>query len=180
MAVPEGRVLFISPRLVARAPSVSDLDDILIWFNDPEIGRYMDDPELSHTREDLVDKLFLNAIDLDLVIFEKEGGRRIGFACVYNKDHHNRTCEITLLIGPKDARQLGYAPEILKMLIEAAFQDPGMDTVQAVVNKENAAAMNAFRRSSFTESAIKDNNQDVLFQFNRDLFKKDCSWRGAS
>lgn len=55
------------------------------WFNDPNTTKYMDSPEELYTEEELIESFLVsNPDDINLIIYEKESKKEIGYCSLYN------------------------------------------------------------------------------------------------
>ena len=141
----------ISDRLTAGRAMPSDLDLLLGWFNDPEIGRTMDDPQKRYTRDELAAALFVHAAptSLDLVVRLRSDGRPVGYCGLYDIDQGRGV--VTFLVGDPELRGRGLGREMLDLLLRAAFGDEGLDAVTGTVLVDNLPSVRALRGARFRE-----------------------------
>lgn len=114
--------------LIGRALPVSDLEEER-WF-----ARMMED-----------EKVVMFAVET------KEEKRHIGIVWLWNIDYRNRKAEARIIIGNKRCWGKGYGREVLKLLVNFAFQNLNLNKVYAYVLKDNPRAVKAFEKLGFAK-----------------------------
>ncbi len=143
----------IDDKYTLRGVRFSDLDILEKWMNDSDITRKMDEPDSRVTREDLVQRLFLDNTDLDLIL-ENRDGRRIGFCSVYDFSKWNGTCEISFLIGEGSARGKGVGKIMVEGMIEICRDHISARRVMARVLAGNDRSLKILRSLGFRKVGI--------------------------
>jgi len=168
---------FVSPRLCACPVAAMHMDQLLQWFNDPDISRYMDNPAAVYTRDGLTGLLLADrAEELNLIVQEKKNRRFIGYCALYNIRKDNRSAEISLLVGDYGFRGKGYGAEILRILLRIAFEHLELNSLLAAVTERNRPALRIFEACGFTRIGIRHQVQfagaeklnDVFFEMLRE------------
>ena len=84
-------------------------------------------------------------------IYERDGGRPIGLAYLYDIEPRHARANFGILIGEGDCRGKGYGTEATRMLLEYAFNDLGLENVMLTVLAFNAGGIRAYEKAGFRE-----------------------------
>jgi D-alanine-D-alanine ligase len=132
-------------------PRYEHIDHLLRWFNDPEVSRFMDSPNARYSRDDLVEDFLVHQSD-DLAMIVLDGsGRPIGYASIYSINDENGSCDLSFLIGDKDARGKGYGKDIVRMLQRIAFEGMHLHSINVTVTEENQPSIRSLTACGFKE-----------------------------
>lgn len=168
-------------RLTLRTPRIEDAPLLLRWFNDPEIGRFMDDPQGEITHDDIIEKFFVaKQVDLDLIATLKETGRDIGYCSLYNIDYANRMAEVSFLVGDRATQGKGLGTEMMQLLIAVGFYHLGLNRLYASVTDLNLPSARVFDRCGFRRvgtmnqyHVLDDRKHDeILFELLREEYQR--------
>jgi RimJ/RimL family protein N-acetyltransferase len=155
---------FLAPvrtaRLVLRAMTDEDVDDIHAYQSRPDVCRYL--PFEPRTRDEVLDKVAKYSTALVLsgdgdfwqLAIESMGdpGRVIGDLYFTIKDAANATCEIGWTLHPDHAGS-GYMTEAARAVLRIAFDDLGMHRASAVLDARNHASASVCARLGMREEA---------------------------
>ena len=131
-----------------------DLPVLLSWFNDYELGKYMDDPESTYTREQLIEDILLHPRDLNLMVYD--GDKKIGYASLYNQKDADASAEISFLVSP-EYHNRGYGKELVRELVQFASAK-GLTTLLASVTVANQASLKSCLRAGFSVIGKRKNH----------------------
>jgi len=145
MALPWTPVLPIgTPRLLLRAHTPADLDDLLQFHSDPEVVRYLPWPirSVDETRFALLAKVPQGRVDaegqwLDLAIQLIETGRVIGEVVLKCESETQGELGFALHAG---FHRAGYGFEAAHAMLSLAFGEFGLHRVTATLDARNAAS----------------------------------------
>lgn len=159
--------------LDVRRVSPDDVPLLVRWFNDAEVGRFMDEPDRQYTEEGLMAALFVpDSDDMDLIVTERASDRGIGFCSIYNTDRSNQMAEVSFLIGEREFRGKGYSVEMVHLLRTVAFDELGLDGVLASVARRNRPSMRVFERTGFRKVGVRRQHHHLEGkQFDEVLFE---------
>ncbi len=117
-------VRLVTARYVLRSVTPEDVSEGWPrWSNDPGTARWLNMPQREFSRDDIVKYIstFDNQKSFLIGIFEKDGGRIIGFHAIYVDWQHSEYL-INVMIGELDARNKGARSEA-RIAIHDYFMD---------------------------------------------------------
>lgn len=131
-----------------------DLPSLRRWFDDGEVMRYWGNssPLVSeHAFEaDLApDGRFTKFEENGYFCICDESGRPIGRVEYEGLSSEDRSAELGILIGEKDAWNKGYGPEAIVLLLDWLFNQRGAHRVWLTVQARNARAQRAYEKVGF-------------------------------
>lgn len=133
--------------------AVEDLDALVRWRNDPLVNRYLanrlksrEEAEAWFNKLKAHPKIWLKAII--------EDGRIIGYAAVESIDEKNRKCELALVIGEIDRWSNGIGTNVLKTMLEYAFDTLHMHRVWAAVARGNDRSERLVKKAGFVKEGV--------------------------
>lgn len=145
-----GEILIRTDRIEGKRIERRDIPTLLEWFNDPEIGRKMDEPWKVYTEEDLIKAFLLDrTTGLDLIFSEKGSGNRIGYCSIHDKDEVSNSGTISYLIGEISQRGKGYGKEMVRAVVSHAFNTMGLNRLEATVLPANQHSVRVLISSGF-------------------------------
>lgn len=134
------------------------------WLNDPEVVRYSEQRHRRHTIESCREWAagFKDGPSHHWAIIETAHG--LGHIGNINTDVDapNRTADITILIGDKQAWGQGYGAEAWTAVVEYMFGPGGMRKVTADTMADNRAMVAIMRRSGMAEEGRR--RRQFLFE----------------
>jgi aryl-alcohol dehydrogenase-like predicted oxidoreductase/RimJ/RimL family protein N-acetyltransferase len=142
-----------SERFLIRPLKPDDVTQTYLgWFNDHTVKRYITTAfstqsiqclrEFVTTRMSREDVLFLG-------IFVIESGAHIGNIKFEPINIKTKSAVMGILIGDKGWRARGVSPEVLDACINWLYLNRGIETVILGVDKENSAAIRAYKKAGF-------------------------------
>lgn len=150
----------LTERLALRLHRETDLDDLLAYHGDPETTRYLPWPVRTRqqTADALVPKLGQGVATLEgewlvLAIEERASGIVIGEVLL--KRGPGTTCELGYVIR-RDRHGLGLASEAVAAMLALAFDAYGRTTVDAQIQRGNAASVRLVERFGFVRDESRD------------------------
>lgn len=150
----------IGERVMLREYRSSDYDAIRSWVNDGETTKYLSTrfwpPQTAVDTEEFLHRMLQSSHNAyNFVIADKEDESYIGQLDIFRVDWRLRLGEIGLVIGKKENRGKGYAPEALKLLQEFAFMTLGLERLELEVHMENTAARKCYEKAGFVMEGVK-------------------------
>jgi len=132
------------------------------WFNDSDNISFMGTAvrHVKHTPESIWNDIVeMKKFDpyyehLFMVCLEGED-EPIGHAGIDEADMNDKRGEVFFLIGKKEHKGKGYAPMIVDLLMDYAFNKLGFNTLFATVCVENIAAIKTTERTGFKRIGIR-------------------------
>ncbi len=141
---------FDSDHLHFRGIRAQDAEIIVEWRGNPENYRFFLDPHQVTLEEHLAwfEKYLYDDSRFDFLIVNAEG-TPVGTCGLSSID--GTSCEISYMIGAQDARGKGYAKEAVKRLTDVAFEELGVDFVEARILAQNEASMHVVAAANYEE-----------------------------
>ncbi len=158
---PVGRV-YESEGIRARSVGLCDIPDLVRWFNDACVSKFMQDSGTVHTEESLIESFFVKVHDdIDLIIEDGPTGRPIGFFSIYDIDTVSESAEISFLIGDEGFRGKGVGKAMANLAVKLCFQELALNRVTASVTVENRACIKALEAAGFRRAGLLRDYQAV-------------------
>ncbi len=141
-------------RLILRDIVKEDASTLVKWFNNKQLGRYMDDsePDKTYDLEDIYE--MMGSVDSHYLILQQDK-LLIGYASLYNIVESKS--EFSFLIGIPSMHNKGLGTLLLNLLSNMAFSI-GIKTLYCWIYKNNQASIRCVKKAGF----IIDNNQKSL------------------
>ena len=129
--------LLIGRMVKLREVSFDDIDDIITWRNDPELGKYLNAFEkLTHqTQHDFLTRYFEQSDEYYFVAETLKTKQKVGTTSIYHIDAREKRAEFGRLIIPQRYRIL--ASEVAFLGLRFAFEVLGLDKVFGYAVEEN-------------------------------------------
>lgn len=152
--------------LVIRNASISDAQQLALWWNDGKIMAHAGFPHgTGETAEEIADSLKADTddmgrrliIEIDNIAVGEMNYRNIG----------NKTAEIGIKICDFSMQNKGYGKILLSMLINSLFNDMGYRKIVLDTNLKNKRAQHVYDRLGFKKLRVNENcweNQDGELQ----------------
>ena len=141
-----------------RALESTDVERTHAWHNDPTLYDTLTSAFRWVSRgaeEEWLHKKGAYATDqVNLAICLREDSRHIGNIYLSNIDWVCRHAELALLIGEVEHRGRGYGQAALRLLIEHASSDLGLQRLYLFVLADNAAAVRVYEKCDFQKEGI--------------------------
>jgi len=145
--------MFTTQRLRLRAFQQSDLDHILVLYNEPRCVRFMS-PEVYHVPRHLDNFEWIVKAIKDALMYctieELETGYFVGFALFMPMSPKNRNAVFGVSINPTFWSR-GYGSEVTRFMVNYAFVGLGVHRVSLNVYQENTRAIELYKRLGFVE-----------------------------
>ncbi|MEZ5014331.1 MAG: GNAT family N-acetyltransferase [Chitinophagales bacterium] len=154
--------VFLTERLQLRAIRSSDVDALYALRSDPRVMRYVDRP-LARTREeveDLVQRMLTGYTEntgASWCITHADADTLIGNIGIWRIDAANHRGEIGYILHP-DLHNKGYMTEAMRPVLQYAFEDLGLHTIEANINPLNIGSQRILEKHGFIlEAYFRDN-----------------------
>lgn len=145
-------------RLVLRLLVPQDVDALFALHADPEAMRYWSFPPWKDVAEahaalarDETWRLAGSALRVGVTM--KSEGRLIGTCSLFNLHRTNRRAEIGYLLA-RDCWGQGLMQEALRALLDFAFDDLGLNRLEADIDPRNAASARILERLGFMREGL--------------------------
>lgn len=143
-----------SDRLRLRPIEPGDLDAIHRWKNDTNVVERLLTRVGAPSRTEVnawYEQIQSDENDQRFMIDATDGGRTIGFVGLYGIDEANRSAELGVLIGEREAWGQGFAPEAVERLAQYAFRELNLHRLSLRVRADHTRAIRAYEKSGFVE-----------------------------
>lgn len=139
----------------ARSVALCDVPNMVRWFNDACVSKFMQDSGTVHTEESLIESFFVKVHeDMDLIIEDGPTRRPIGFFSIYDIDTISESAEFSFLIGEEGFRGRGAGKAMANLAVKLCFQELGLNRVTASVTVENKACIKALEAAGFRRAGL--------------------------
>jgi RimJ/RimL family protein N-acetyltransferase len=143
-----------------RAVEMSDLDDILRFYNTLEFRRNLG-PPIVRSRKSMEDWVRKASVShpwkdghLYLTVCEKTTGRFLGSASLHDiRLPHNRA-ELSVSIHDPNDRGKGYGSDAVKVLLSIGFHILGLNSVYLDTMEDNEMSINVYEKIGFKRVGI--------------------------
>lgn len=145
-------------RVYLRGIESSDYQTTFQWRNDEEIFSMVGGQKYYVTIEK--EKRWAEQVALDnnnvrLMVCLKDGDKPIGIVSLTDINYVNRTAHSHILLGDKSSWGRGYGTEALRQLLTYAFDELGMNRVEAQILDTNAGSIRMHQKCGYVEEGIK-------------------------
>ncbi len=156
-------------RIVLRKIKTSDTDDMFEYSSNPETSKYLlwsphMSREVTKSTIGIILDGYKNGTFHDFAAVLKENGKMIGTVGFTSVDEANCCAEIGYVLNPKYHGH-GYATEAVKLLLNFAFCELGLNRIEARYMPENEASLKVMERVGMTCEGILRSRLYVKGQF---------------
>jgi len=127
------------------------------WFNDRNIGKYMDDSDETYTEEAILQKFTKS--DYSFVINSQN--KPMGFCSLYNINKRSMRGEISFFIGEKEYLGLGLSNEIVCFLLKYGLEYLGLNSLFASVSTPNKPSLKVIERAGFKQIGVRRQYENI-------------------
>ncbi len=152
--------------VVLRGLELSDTDEILKYFNDVELRRFLGHliPVSRDEEEQWIRNTWENRQKGTEYVFGielKENQLLIGTCSLFSVQRINRSAELGIAIWNKKCWSKGHGTEAINLLLGYGFNFLNLHSVFLIVNEDNLRAIKAYEKVGFKQSA---RHRESLFQ----------------
>lgn len=146
--------MIVGTRVTLRPFTPDDLPALRRWHDDPEVMRYWGDRSPIVSAHEFAADLaptgrFVQFGENGYFCICDETGRAIGRIDYEGFKMPERTAELSILIGERDAWSAGYGTEAITLLLDWLFNDRGAHRVWLEVFADNTRAQRAYEKAGF-------------------------------
>lgn len=163
--------------LTLRRLYVDDVTETYVgWLNDPEVNKFL---ETRHEQQSIQSCLQFvessnNSANTHLFgVFLKSNGQHIGNAKIGFIDPRHQRGQLSLFIGEKQFWNKGFSTEIVRSLTNYAFNNLGLQRMEAGCYEENLGSLRVFLKAGYVVEGFMRNH--VV----RDGKRFGCFWMGV-
>ncbi|TAK30218.1 MAG: N-acetyltransferase [Chloroflexota bacterium] len=136
-------------RVKLRDIRTAELEKVLHWRNDPEVGEYLAEESISWREvQEWYDQATANPC-IRLYAIEAKDGRFIGYGGLQDIDWAERTASLYIIIGEKDYWDRGYGRTTVLRLAELAFEELELNRLDLAVLPFNYRGIACYERCGF-------------------------------
>jgi len=127
------------------------------WMNNTEINKYLESRWIYHNCKSIrefIEEIKNSDHSIIFGIFRKVDSTHIGNIKIgpINKNHN--FADIGYIIGEQSAWGCGFSTEAVKMVVDYAFKDLGLNKCTAGVYESNKASRKVLEKSGFTQEGV--------------------------
>ncbi len=133
--------------------------NLQLWWNDPGMTETILSGDMPLTRaaqdeyvERMSAQLGPHSTDI-LFAVETLAGEHVGMVGIHKIDHRHGVAKTGTVIGPREARGLGYGTEAARLRTRYAFEVVGLRMLISEVFAENTASLRMLARAGYREVA---------------------------
>ena len=144
-------------RIYLRAFELDDYKTSVTWRNDSHIWNMLGGTKyfVSEAYEKKwVEEAIFNSKDIRLAVCLKENDLYIGNVYLTDIDMINRKAVSHVLIGNKDYWGKGYASEALKLLLDYAFNERGLNRIVADILESNEQSIRMHEKTGYKKEGL--------------------------
>ena len=125
-----------------------ELPAIVRWRNDPAVNKYL---RPAYRTLDEVQEWFDHyfAAEGNKLFAIRAGRRLVGYCTIEQIERANNKCEVGIVIDDEDCWRRGIGSEVVRRLLDMAFNEMNMHRVEAVIQGDNAASVGCFESLGF-------------------------------
>jgi RimJ/RimL family protein N-acetyltransferase len=141
-----------------------DLESLRRWLDDSEVMRFWAAPQPLVSEQSFEGDLngrFAQFDSAGYFIIEDPAGSAIGRIDFERLSIHERSAEVMILIGEKDARGKGYGTDAMTALLGYLFHQRDLHRVWLTVLVDNTAALKSYERAGFVNEGTL--REDLYF-----------------
>lgn len=168
----EGYLKSLQNDIISKTPNLNNVylkplspelleEKYLSWMNDPEIVQFTESRWKSYTMDDLVNYVKgINNSKYDFMygIYLNENNKYIGNIKIGNINPHHGFAELGIILGDKSEWGKGYATVAIKLAIQTAFDELGLNKLTAGAYENNVASIKALTKAGFTLCGVYKNH----------------------
>lgn len=147
--------MFIGERVRLRAPSETDVDQIMTWVNDETITRYLSQTNRVSSRSQeaaYLQRMMEGDEHARAFSLETTEGEYLGLCSLHEIDLVHRHAELGIIIGRKDLQGKGYGTEAVRLLLGVAFGALNLHKVYLRVVGSHHQAIRVYKSCGFREA----------------------------
>jgi len=159
-----------------RRVSKDDLDCYYRWYRDPEIQRFMANPnwDPNRSRDDyrhvfLQKHLIQTGTSMTLTICLSLDKTPVGLVSYFEIDRENGCCELGVIVGEKDHWRKGIASSAIRLATSYIFDTAGLTAIYCNILEENRPSISLFEKCGFL---FREVTVDSGIEFLRYQFRK--------
>lgn len=151
------KAFLIGKKIYLRGLEEDDLENIQRWLLDNDVTRLLfqgDRPLNLRLMQDEFNKKIHDNNEIVFAIVTRASNLHIGWAGLYEINWISRNSEMRFFIGEKKFWGKGFTTEVVRLLIDYAFNKLNLHKVYGGANKENHGSVKIFRKLGFTDEGI--------------------------
>lgn len=151
----------IGKKTILRKLREEDLENSLIWFNDPSVNKYLSQNFSKLSREQEIQWFkFIQKSKKDMVfaIDTKDKYIHIGNCGLHKINMIKKVCELGIVIGNKNYWNKGYGSDAVKNLTSYALDKLNFNSIRLNVYEYNIRAIKVYKNCGFKIIKILKND----------------------
>ena len=131
------------------------LENYVQWLNDPEVTRYLGRvTPLTQLEEREFFRTVAERGDHVIWAVHDEADRHIGGTGLHSINWQDRSAVSGTIIGDKQAWNMGYGTEVMKLRTRWAFEELGLHRIESECFDQNIASIKCLERSGYSRIGI--------------------------
>lgn len=148
-------------RVYLRGLESSDYQTTFTWRNDDEISSMVGGQKYFVTLEK--ERLWAERVAADnnnvrLMVCLKHSNTPIGIVSLTDINYVNRSAHSHILLGDKSVWGNGYGTEALKLLLRYAFEELGINRIEALILDSNIGSYKMHEKCGYIKEGVKRNS----------------------
>jgi len=146
--------MIIGKRVRLRAIEKNDLPHFVAWLNDPQVRRNLliYQPLSIPQEEKWFEDILTRPVDEQPLCIEIKSGNSwqlVGNTGLFNIDLHDRSAEIGIFIGDKEAWDKGFGGEAMRLMVGHGFMDINLNRIYLRVFETNPRGTHCYEKAGF-------------------------------
>ncbi|UJG44652.1 MAG: GNAT family N-acetyltransferase [Candidatus Heimdallarchaeum endolithica] len=151
--------MYKGEKVVLRALEISDLDEIMKYWNNIDLRRELGEviPHSKDQQKEWIEKCWKEAEEgktYTFAIVEKESGKFLGICSLNNVRHINRSAKVSIAIYDKNQRGKGFGTDAMKILLKIGFDFLNLHRIALNVFETNKAAIRVYEKVGFKKVGL--------------------------
>lgn len=151
--------LFEGERIILTAPAAGDEKVMVAWYQDVEFMRNVDTdrakPKNEETIKEMNEKFSKDPENFLFHFRHKETGELIGFIGLDGMEWSNGTTSLSIGIGDKKNRGMGYGTEAMELILQYAFTELNLHRVGLNFLSYNKSGEKLYTKLGFKKEGVR-------------------------
>ena len=143
--------------VVLRRPEPEDVNELILYRNDPRVTGLLGGFSTGYSRQDLrdwVERHRTASREVLLVIADRDSNRCLGHVGLYNIDHRVRSAEFAILIGDRESWGKGIGQAVSRAMLRYGIEELNLHRIHLEVLATNERAIHLYTKLGFCSEGL--------------------------
>ncbi|MGE0088547.1 MAG: GNAT family N-acetyltransferase [Bacteroidales bacterium] len=133
----------------------TDIEKLFLWLNDSEVMKYLENAFPAKSYESVVEYYEQRIKEpYRYMIIDQKSTEPIGTCRLFNINHEDDRCELSLIIGEKDYWGKGYGKDVIEMCKKVAFSGLNLNRLELHCYAINERAIKLYTKCGFRKDGL--------------------------